>query len=397
MSTLVDVSLNPVTLSFADPAVEKEFRDGERARPLAPLRVSLATALVFYAGLGLLDRVLVPGAYRTVWVVRYALICPLLAGMLLLSFAPFFRRLQGVALWLGAGGVGLGLILILFVIPASGSSLYPGCLGLHLVYSCLLLGIRVPAIAGLCAAAAGLYGIMALTTGGGMTRLGDGAWLAAAASMGLAAGYVRERARRAEFLHRRKAERQAGELERAQKEISTLTRVDGLTGLASRDHFFEVAERDLEQCRRYAHPLAIIMLDLDHLRVVNDTCGHMTGDRVLQAVAGQIQYNVREADTAGRLGGEEFVVVLPETDREAALQVGERLRGFVESLRIDTFIGRLSVTVSVGIATVAVPEADTLDDLLSCADKALVAAKRAGRNRVVVWDGSKGSPERDRS
>jgi diguanylate cyclase len=393
MPNLVETPIHAVTLTFADRALETEFRADDQAKPLSPIRISLAASLVLIGLLGLWDRALVPNAYRTIWLFRFLLVCPIFGGLLLLSFAPFFKRFQGIILWVGVASAGVGLCLIMFSAQASASGLYFASLGLYLVLCCLFLRLPFLAAAGLCAALGVAYGLIGLTTGHSVVLLGDSVLLAAFAALGLAAGYAGEHARRADFLRQRKLNHQADELNRVRQEtqqthqeLEALNRVDALTGLASRGHFFEIAERDLERCRRYAHPLAIIMLDLDHFKVVNDTCGHVTGDRVLQAVAGQIHYNVREADTPGRYGGEEFVVVLPETDREAAVQVGERLRSFVESLRIDTFIGRLSVTVSVGIAASMADEKATLDDLLSCADKALLVAKQSGRNRVRVWD-----------
>jgi diguanylate cyclase (GGDEF)-like protein len=397
MPTLVDIPINPVTLTFADRALETEFRTDDRVQSLAPVRVSLAAGLVLIGLLGLLDRALVPDAYHTLWIVRYALVCPFFGGMLLFSFAPFFKRFGGAILWVGAGSAGVGLSLMIFAAGASARGLYFTSLCLYLVLCCLFLRLRFLAVAGLCGALGVAYGLVWFTAADSAPLLADGALLAASAALGSAAGYASDRSRRVDFLHRQRLDRQTAELnsarqeaEQKRQEMEALTRVDALTGLASRRHFFEIAERDLERCRRYAHPLAIIMLDLDHFKVINDTCGHVTGDRVLQAVAGQIHYNVREADTAGRYGGEEFVVVLPETDHQAALQVGERLRSFIESLRIDSAMGRLWVTVSVGIATSAATEAATLDDLLNCADKALLAAKQAGRNRVNVWEACTG-------
>jgi diguanylate cyclase (GGDEF)-like protein len=392
MSTLVDTLLNPLTLAFADQALEVDFWADDQAQSLVPIRLSLLAGLVLNGLMGLVDRALSPEAYRSLWVFRYALVCPIFGGLLLLSFAPFFRRFRGVILWVGAVSAGIGLILIGGAAPLVDSRLTLTFLGLHLIFCCLFLRLQFLTAAGLSVALGAIYSLIGWTTTTVPAgRLAENVLLLFSVALGLAAAYILDRSRRAEFLWRRRFDRQADELARAQEEaqqrrqeVDSLTQVDALTGLDTRGHFFEIAERDLERCRRYAHPLAIIMLDLDHFKVVNDTCGHATGDRVLQAVAGQIQVNVREADMAGRYGGEEFVVALPETDREAAQQVGERLRDFIESLRTDTTFGRLSVTVSVGIAATSAAETATLDEVLARADKALLAAKQAGRNRVIV-------------
>jgi diguanylate cyclase (GGDEF)-like protein len=394
MATLADTPINPLTLTFADRALESDFRADRRGQSPAPIRISLAASLALYILLGLLDWTLAREAYRSIWVYRYALVCPILGGMLLLSFAPFFKRFHSAILVVGAGGAAIGLILIVFSVHPSESGPYFLVLCLHLVFCCLFLGLRFPVAVGLCVVLGMAYGLVGLASAASASSLPrESALLGVSAILGLAAGYGVDYSRRAAFLQRRRLDRQTDELNRAQEEaqqkrqeLDALTRVDALTGLATRGHFFEIAERDLDRCRRYAHPLAVIILDLDHFKVVNDTFGHLTGDWVLQAVSGQILVNVREADTACRFGGEEFAVVLPETNREAAQQVGERLRGFIESLRIEAPIGRLSVTVSAGIAATAAQETTTLDDLLACADRALLAAKKAGRNRVSVWE-----------
>jgi diguanylate cyclase (GGDEF)-like protein len=396
MATLADTPINPLTLTFADPALETDFRADHRGQSLAPIRLSLAAALAMYILLGLLDRSLAPQAYRSIWLFRYAVVCPFLGGMLLLSFTPSFRRLQGIYLGVGAVSAGLGSVLILLAIYLSDvadSSLYIALLCLYLVFGCLALRLRFVVAAGFCAAVGSGYCLLWLAPGRLAGLPVGSVALAASAALGLAGAYALERSRRAEYFHRRKLDSQLDELNRARQEallkrqeVDALARVDELTGLATRKHFFEIAERELDRCRRYAHPLAVIILDLDHFKVVNDTFGHAIGDRVLEAVSGQILANVREADTVCRFGGEEFAVVFPETSREAALQVGERLRGFIESLRIDAPIGRLSVTVSAGLAATASEEKTALDDLLACADRALLAAKEAGRNRVIVWD-----------
>jgi diguanylate cyclase (GGDEF)-like protein len=133
------------------------------------------------------------------------------------------------------------------------------------------------------------------------------------------------------------------------------------------------------QSARTLNPLAAIMLDLDHFKQVNDLHGHDRGDEVLAAVGTAITSCVRESDFAGRYGGEEFLILLPESDREGALVTAERLRGAISRLRIPQ--ENLTVTASLGLAIMP-EDAVTGADLLRRADRALYAAKRAGRNRV---------------
>jgi len=163
-------------------------------------------------------------------------------------------------------------------------------------------------------------------------------------------------------------------------DLRSLVRSDGLTGLATRRYFFELAYREFSRARRYNRPLAALMVDIDHFKPINDQFGHGAGDDVLRMVAAQIREGLREADLAGRYGGEEVVVLLPETPEEAAVAAAERLRRRVAQASVDTAGHRISVTISLGVAS-----ADGCADLgamLRHADNALYRAKEAGRNCV---------------
>lgn len=166
-------------------------------------------------------------------------------------------------------------------------------------------------------------------------------------------------------------------------EVQQMATTDWLTGLYNRRQFFRLGEDELERARRYRHPISVLMIDIDHFKAINDTHGHAVGDQVLCAIAKRMLAGLRRSDIAGRYGGEEFAMVLPETDAEAAARVvGERLRAAVAGLPVDTAEGGLTVTISVGVAAVRTGR-ETLLDALSRADAALYAAKRAGRNQVM--------------
>lgn len=168
-----------------------------------------------------------------------------------------------------------------------------------------------------------------------------------------------------------------------EQELTTLASTDALTGLNNRHAFISRAEALLKSAERFAHPCAALMLDIDHFKSINDRHGHQLGDRALQAVAEALKFTVREVDVLGRMGGEEFVVLLPQTDSREAWLVAERLRETVESLRValeDN--GELGMTLSLGIA-LRLP-GEHLDSLIGRADKALYRAKAGGRNRTEV-------------
>jgi diguanylate cyclase (GGDEF)-like protein len=161
-----------------------------------------------------------------------------------------------------------------------------------------------------------------------------------------------------------------------EQRLSRLALVDGLTGVASRRRAEEVLADELEVAGP-ARPLSLILLDLDDFKAVNDTFGHNLGDEVLRGVARLLQQRGRLSDTVGRWGGEEFVVICPDTPVTGALGLAEQLRERIARLEI-VGVGRR--TASLGVAEAAV--GDTIDTLIARADGALYAAKHAGRNRV---------------
>ncbi len=172
------------------------------------------------------------------------------------------------------------------------------------------------------------------------------------------------------------------QLERLTDELSTLSRLDPLTRLLNRRSWDDAITREHERFVRHGHPYSVVMIDTDHFKAYNDVCGHPAGDACLQKIAGALRDTTRGVDSVGRYGGEEFVVLTPETGAEAALKLAERIRRAVWSLSWphprNGAVGR--VTVSAGVAT-AQPDG-SWDDVLKQADDALYVAKRAGRNMV---------------
>lgn len=167
--------------------------------------------------------------------------------------------------------------------------------------------------------------------------------------------------------------------------LRRLLRTDHLTGAANRAHFFEVADRAVKSCKRAGGTLSLLAIDLDRFKSINDSYGHATGDEVLKAVATICRAALRPADTFARLGGEEFVALLPGMGRDAALALANRMRAAFASLEVATPNGLLAVTASFGCATWG-PSSSSMSELLAHADQALYAAKRAGRDRVCDYD-----------
>jgi diguanylate cyclase (GGDEF)-like protein len=162
------------------------------------------------------------------------------------------------------------------------------------------------------------------------------------------------------------------------EEQASEARIDALTGLANRRAVEEILAAEIARAQRFSHQLAVVLLDLDRFKEINDSFGHAAGDVMLRAVSRLLTSLARQGDTVARWGGEEFVVVLPETDLPGAQRFAERLRRTIEAHTV----GDMQTSTSCGVATM-LPD-DTVDELIGAADQALYRAKANGRNRTEI-------------
>lgn len=169
-----------------------------------------------------------------------------------------------------------------------------------------------------------------------------------------------------------------------EQRLKELCKTDYLTGVQNRRSFMERAETELVRAQRFTSPIAVVMLDVDHFKRVNDSYGHATGDEVLKVVAKILAAEVRRHDVIARYGGEEFALLLAETNEEQARVMAERCREEIE--RADIIVGgrAIKVTASLGIASYPHDEVANIEKLINLADQALYRAKDAGRNQVVI-------------
>lgn len=177
-----------------------------------------------------------------------------------------------------------------------------------------------------------------------------------------------------------------GRIEDNQQQLEQLATTDALTGVYNHRMFVRILNNEIARVRRHGGSVALLMLDIDHFKKINDNYGHLVGDRVLQRVAAVLKDSVRRENSICRYGGEEFAIVIPQFGAESAAEVAERLREIVGQNPVGTGTGQeIRVTVSVGIA--AFPEnGNSPDDVTRAADAALYAAKQGGRNRVVRYE-----------
>ncbi len=169
-------------------------------------------------------------------------------------------------------------------------------------------------------------------------------------------------------------------------EVHRLAITDALTDLFNRHHLIELGNQLLFLAQRHHSPLAAMMLDIDHFKRINDNYGHATGDEALRKLADQMRKSLRASDILGRYGGEEFVVLMPETNLQTACQSAERLLTDIRTLRVSIPQAEFGFTASIGIAELEHARQQTIDALIARADDAMYSAKHTGRNRVVVQE-----------
>jgi diguanylate cyclase (GGDEF)-like protein len=172
---------------------------------------------------------------------------------------------------------------------------------------------------------------------------------------------------------------------RAETALHEMATTDPLTQLFNRRYFFSMAEIMLAQARRYRHPLSVITLDIDRFKSINDTYGHAVGDETLKVLANIIRGSFRISDIAARFGGDEFVIMLPETNAHQAVHIAERLRNSILQTAVTVGEHQLFITLSIGVASTSETEEPAqIDVLLDYADRALYKAKQQGRNQVQM-------------
>lgn len=177
------------------------------------------------------------------------------------------------------------------------------------------------------------------------------------------------------------------------QELQRQTNTDALTGAASRRHYLESLHLELERAQRYGLSFCVLSLDIDHFKLVNDTHGHAVGDAVLRHFALVVQGLLRQSDVLGRVGGEEFSVLLPQTAAEGGLQMAERIRAAVAASPTECSGQVVTVTVSIGGVQWLANQPTTVDQLMAASDRALYQAKHQGRNQVVWAGGATPSPQ----
>lgn len=352
--------------------METQFSGRQEIDPIFLGRLALFAGLIFYSLFGIVDYLDYPNGYRELWAIRFGFGSPAILLALAGAFITRDQRVHDALLFAAVQAVGLSLIVMIWWGP--GQDIGPHLSGLLvlLVYNFFAFRLRF-----LIATASGLFILLQFFLGNLIQSYDDpvfvlnGAIFLAVTFLPLQFGAVLT-----ELFMRRNFVQSA--------RLDELARTDSLTELPNRRAFMEALEAAIGRFERYGHRFALLLLDLDQFKRINDEFGHAAGDVVLCRMGERVRATLRTSDLLARLGGEEFALLLPETGQAGAQESAERIRRCLAETDIEIGPGvTVALTASIGVV-VAEGESVGPDRLLRRADDAMYAAKHAGRNRVVV-------------
>lgn len=375
------------TAEFIDPLTERRYRQYVEPTMARYLRNALLVWASLWMAFALSDLYQFGATEKLVeaLIVRAVLAGFIALGALLVSRRPRLATSGVVVTPLEVFGFSL-FFLFYFVTPPEDMAWIVGLtmvmiMGLFVLLPnrlILSMGVAVYAMAGTMASVAA---VTPETTVLGMTTLG--LILSVPAVTGLFGAYRFEAIRRREFVALELAQAEIEQRRRLEQELQRQASTDPLTHACNRREYERRFDREVQRARRHDRPLAICVLDLDHFKHVNDTYGHNAGDAALVLTADICRAELRESDVLGRLGGEEFVVILPETTADAAAYVAERLRIQLERADVLACQQRFRLTATFGVTELTARDRG-INDLILRADEALYEGKRAGRNQVCA-------------
>ena len=384
---------DPVRLTFSDQATEWAYQEDYFDRSIGHVRLALALGGLLYGVFGLLDQQLIPEAKLAAWMIRFAVVCPILMGVFVFSYSRHFRARLELLVWSAGFVAGCGIIVMVTLASPPGNYLYYAGLLLSITFYFTFMRLRFILATTLAWIIFLLYLMVAIWINQTPSAIlfNNIFFFVSFNITGMLACYSLESYMRSDFLQRRIIYQQTQQLretlqqvEQRRREAEDISHLDPLTNLFNRRYFFTLVEYECKRDRRFLHDSSLLLLDLDHFKLVNDTFGHLAGDQVLQAIAQIIKSGIRQKDVHCRYGGEEFAILLPQTSIDTAIRVGQRLREILENHPIPTDKGLVGVTMSIGVASRSGEDEISFDSLIEQADAALYAAKKAGRNQV--WE-----------
>lgn len=368
-------TLRPLTLRFRDPAQERAFSDSRGIDPLFLSRLTLSAGLLVFAAFGILDYLRYPDEHHRFWLIRFGIGAPAISFGLLLCFLPSARRIHDWILFGVAQCVGLSVVLMMIVGSSLSSDRFLSGFLLVLIFNFTAFRMR-----GFIAVLSGLLLVVMFALGGWLGGYGSQSFhIIGIVTLVIGMAVLTFGAGLSELFARRSFVQEQW--------LESLAHTDSLTGLPNRRDFMNRLQADAARCDRYRRSLSLALIDADHFKRINDEHGHAVGDEVLRELAARCAEQVRDSDLLARLGGEEFALLMPETDAEGARATCERIQqGLAERPIMVSTGAAIHLTLSIGVVSASGSTCEP-DQLMRMADDAMYAAKEAGRDRVVVTKG----------
>lgn len=367
--TLESFGQHPLTLAFTDSALEASYRERYREAGRSVGRLALLVGLGLYAVFGILDMFIMSAHTTPIWIIRYAIVCPYIALAYALTYSPWFERRVEVLL---VGAIllgGLGIVAMIAIADPPGSYLYYAGLLLVLMYGYTFPRLRFVHASATCWLVTFGYvaAIGAADSPPFPILLNNAFFMLGAHVIGMATCFQLEQHSRHEFV--------------LSFRLETVARHDPLTGLLNRRHLEEELDRLIVQYHRHEMPFAVLMVDLDQFKTVNDTWGHLAGDAVLQGFATILQNRVREGDLVYRFGGDEFLIIAPSAGQREALAMARRLQDQVPPIQLPH--GDFAfIHCRIGVTTMQ-RDIQAPQQLLDRASRALMQSKQTGQEKIV--------------
>lgn len=396
---LNDTRYNRITLRFSG-ELEAAFLDDYQRKSINQIRLTFLVGALFYAAFGLLDALTVPAAAPAFWVLRFGIFLPVSLLILVMSYMPVGKRHTELmtTFWFVLAAMGI-LTMIANLPQSTGRSYYAGLIMVLIAgYTWLRVRLVQATVAGWLVVLGYQYVAIGLTDTSMEVLISNNFFLVGSNVLCMLACHSIERYARRDFLKARllyneqeKVAKTNKKLATANEELEKLARVDGLTGIPNRREFDNRLDQEWKRMGREGRPLALILGDVDHFKLYNDTYGHQAGDECLIKVGQAIaSWARRPTDLAARYGGEEFALILADTDAKGATLVAQWVCDSVRALEVAHCNSSASehVTVSLGVAVVLPGAEQKPQTLIEMADSALYQAKESGRNRWALNKGN---------
>lgn len=382
--TNLNVHMDPIHLSFSDEKLEASYLDEQNHSSILMIRFGIVLAFLLFSVYGIVDLYTYPSAYQSLWGVRVLMDLFLISFFIYSYQKSYLKHLQMMNIF-AVHVLGFALVyLFSFEIETDFVYIFVSSYVLLIIGSFSLFGLKF-----FNALLSNLFimvfiGIVFYFQFDLISNVLYGILFLSVICITIVSSYLSEIEKRKLFLKEIYSSEILSELKNTQIELKERADKDYLTGLYNRRYLTSIAQKLIKIAKRKKYSMSIILMDIDRFKHINDTYGHAIGDEVLKEISTLLTENIRESDVLARFGGEEFSILLPETDKDAAYVLADKLRVIIENniFVFDDEI-RLGVTISGGVESIDVNVEKDIDIAINKADKALYRAKESGRNRIL--------------